>query len=175
MALPQVHSISVARSKMWPNGNEVKETESRELWSKLPPQSINTSSIDQELLDRLSKEFPPATFDATEKHRLEVLESSMMQYPRDECIHRLTPVILEFWQYYLGAIHNEFLWTKLYLDIEKLQQKLQQSQVDRLQLMGELKDTADRNADFKRWFQKLTSKHTDLESRLHEATDRKRA
>ncbi|KAF9017033.1 hypothetical protein BGZ52_005392, partial [Haplosporangium bisporale] len=126
-----------------------------------------------ELLDRLSKEFPPATFDATEKHRLEVLESSMMQYPRDECIHRLTPVILEFWQYYLGAIHNEFLWTKLYLDIEKLQQKLQQSQVDRLQLMGELKDAADRNADFKRWFQKLTSKHTDLESRLHEATDRK--
>ncbi|KAF9213664.1 hypothetical protein BGZ59_005002 [Podila verticillata] len=86
-----------------------------------------------ELLDRLSKEFPPATFDATEKHRLEVLESN----------------------------------------IEKLQQKLQQSQVDRLQLMGELKDAADRNADFKRWFQKLTSKHTDLESRLHEATDRK--
>lgn len=79
-----------------PNGKGVIETGPREgPWSKLQPQPVDTSSIDQEPLDRVSKEFLPATFDAAEEHRLEILEPSMMQHPRDVCIHRLAPVILE--------------------------------------------------------------------------------
>jgi len=75
-----------------------------------------------------------------------------MQHLRNECIYRLAPVILEAWKYYLDAVRSELLWSTLNLDIEKLQQKLQQSEEHCLELKGKLKDTADKNEDFERRF-----------------------